>query len=601
MRLRIPTTWLWASAAALLVGLLLALAFLQLRWIDAVTVAERERMQAHLSAASGRLTQEFDHEVMRACMTFLVAPFEWREGHWRDVGEHARVWRQTAAFPDLIRGVHVINIEANGAAALHRYQEGDPALAAAKWEERFESVRARLTKAPSQGGPPVQWRIDTAIPALVLYVSDTGSRQGEPGAGHEKGAVILELDEDYLRRTLMPALVSKHLAVSAGLDYQVEVRTSDAGRLIFPLPAANEPGARKPDLELPFFALRPEEASRFAPMGAFEASGPGRRGQGQPKGRGPRADRPSFRGRGLAAQSVQGGREGHWRLAVRHRAGSLEAAVEDLRKRNLALGFAMLLLLGASVLLIFTLTRRTQKLARAHSEFLAGISHELLTPLAVIRSAADNLADGVAVSSERAQQYGEIIRKQSRRLSEMVQDALGFAVAQSVARERFREVNVADVVRRAVETCRPAIAESGIEFVQQVEPDLPAIPGDATALSHMLRNLIMNGVQYGGSGGSLAVTVQRAPAKNADAVQITVEDKGGGIAPEELQRIFEPFFRGQGAAQQRLHGTGLGLSLVKRIAGDHRGTVSVESRQPGGTVFTVRLPSIARREAAGGE
>jgi len=582
----------------MLVALLLSLAFLQFRWIDAVSVAERERMQAHLRAASGRLTQEFDHEVMRACMTFLVAPFEWREGHWRDVGEHARVWRQTAAFPNLIRSIYVINIEANGAAALHRYQEGDPTLAAAKWEERFESIRARLTTVTSQGGPPVQWRIDTAIPALVLFVSDTGSRQGDPGTGHEKGAVILELDEDYLRRTLMPALVSKHLAVSAGLDYQVEVRTSDAGRLIFPSPAANEPspaahepGAGKPDLELPFFALRPEEAGRFAPLAAFEASGPGRRGQSQSKGRGPRADRPSFRGRGLAAQSVQGGGEGHWRLSVRHRAGSLEAAVEGLRKRNLALGFAMLLLLGASVLLIFTLTRRTQKLARAHSEFLAGISHELLTPLAVIRSAADNLADGVAVSSERAQQYGEIIRKQSRRLSEMVQDALGFAVAQSVARERFREVNVADVVRRAVETCRPAIAEAGIEFVQQVEPDLPAVLGDATALSHMLRNLIMNGVQYGGSGGFLALKVKRAPAKNGDAVEITVEDKGGGIAPGELQRIFEPFFRGQGAAQMRLHGTGLGLSLVKRIAEDHRGTVSVESQRPGGTVFSVRLPA----------
>ncbi|MBN8730491.1 MAG: HAMP domain-containing histidine kinase [Acidobacteria bacterium] len=591
MRLRIPTTWLWASVAALLVALLLSLAFLQFRWIDAVTVAERERMQAHLRAASGRLTQEFDHEVMRACMTFLVAPFEWREGHWRDVGGHARVWRQTAAFPNLIRSIYVINIEANGAAALHRYQEGDPALASAKWEERFESVRARLTTATGQGGPPVQWRIDTAIPALVLYVSDTGARQGEPGAGHEKGAVILELDEDYLRRTLLPALVSKHLAVSAGLDYEVEVRTSDAGRLIFPSPAAHEPGAGKPDLELPFFALRPEEASRFAPLAAFEASGPGRRGQGQPKGRGPRADRPSFRGRGLAAQSVQGGGEGHWRLAVRHRAGSLEAAVDGLRKRNLALGFAMLLLLGASVLLIVTLTRRTQKLARAHSEFLAGISHELLTPLAVIRSAADNLADGVAVSNERAQQYGEIIRKQSRRLSEMVQDALGFAVAQSVARERFREVAVEDVVRRAVETCRPAIAEAGVEFVQQVEPGLPAILGDATALSHMLRNLIMNGVQYGGSGGSLALKVKRARTKSGDAVEITVEDKGGGIAPGELQRIFEPFFRGQGAAQMRLHGTGLGLSLVKRIAEDHRGTVSVESQRPGGTVFTVRLPA----------
>ena len=85
--------------------------------------------------------------------------------------------------------------------------------------------------------------------------------------------------------------------------------------------------------------------------------------------------------------------------------------------------------------------------------------------------------------------------------------------------------------------------------------------------------------------------VKRARTKSGYAVEITVEDKGGGIAPGELQRIFEPFFRGQGAAQRRLHGKGRGLSRGKLIAEDHRGTVSVESQRPGGTVFSVRLPA----------
>lgn len=597
MRPRIPTTWLWALAAVLLAALLVTLAVLQFRWIDAVTVAERERMQAHLQAASGRLTQEFDHEVMRACMTFLVAPFEWREGHWREVDEHVRVWRQTAAFPKLIHGIHVVNVEANGTASLYRYEPEAHAVQPAAWDERFQGVRARLEARRGQAGPPAQWAIDIRLPALVLYVSETGTWQGEPGGGHEKGALILELDQDELRTAIFPALVRKHLAVSAVLDYEVQVRPAAGGRVVYASPEADSASAAKPDLEMAFFAIRAEDAGRFAPAAAFEGTGPGRRGQGQGqgKGRGPRTDRPAFRGRGLVAQSVQGDTGGHWRLLVRHRAGSLEAAVEGLRRRNLALGFATLLLLGASVFLIFTLTRRTHQLARAHAEFLAGISHELLTPLAVIRSAADNLADGVAVSSERAQQYGEIIRKQSRRLSEMVQDALGFAVAQSVERERFREVSVEDVVRRAVETCRPAITSAGIEFVQELEPGLPQILGDSTALSHMLRNLIMNGVQYGGSGGYLAVKAARSRMRSGESVEITVEDKGQGIAAGELSRIFEPFYRGEGAAQQRLHGTGLGLSLVKRIAEDHRGAVSVESHRPGGTVFTVRLP------AAGGE
>jgi signal transduction histidine kinase len=192
-------------------------------------------------------------------------------------------------------------------------------------------------------------------------------------------------------------------------------------------------------------------------------------------------------------------------LLVTHRSGSLESAVASLRSRNLAVGFAILLLLAASVALIVVLAQRAQRLARLQAEFLAGISHELLTPLAVIRSAADNLAAGVADTGEHAQRYGEMIRRQSRRLSEMVQDALGFAVAQTRVRDRFRLVQVAEVVRRAVETSRPAIMEAGVELIEEIDPGLPPVLGDATALSHGLRNLLMNGLQYGGDGGWLAI------------------------------------------------------------------------------------------------
>lgn len=598
VRLHTLRTWLWAGAAALLVGLLALLATLQFRWIDAVITAERERMQAHVQAAASRMTQEFDRELMRVCATFLVAPFEWREGHWRQVGEHFRVWSQTATYPKLVRNVYVMSQHAGDRGELHRFDPAGGELEATPWPSQFAALRQRLESrgeqsamVPGLGPRPVQWTIEEQPPALVLIVN--ANAQGQSASGSRPsvmGALIVELNGEYMRDELLPNLARKHFPASAGFDYDTAVVSArDAARFVYRSPGSKESTFRAPDQAMPMFALRAADANTFTPMLAFARPGSAVRGKGN--GRGPSAGAPSFRGRGLAVQSIQGGMDAKWRLVAKHRSGSLETAVESLRRRHLAIGFATLLLLGLSVGLIFMLTRRAQQLAKAQSEFLAGISHELLTPLAVIRSAADNLADGVALSGERAQQYGEMIRRQSRRLSEMMQDALGFAVAQNVARERFRTVAIGELIRRAVETCRPAIVESGVELTQEIDPDLPAVLGEATALSHALRNLIMNGLQYGGDGGWLAIRAHRARGKTGEAVEIEVADKGPGIDPVDLPHLFEPFYRGGNAARVRLHGTGLGLSLVKRIADDHGGEVHVRSRRPGGTVFTLRLPA----------
>lgn len=611
MQLRTHRTLLWAGAIVVLLGLLGLLAFLQLRWINAVTTAERERMQAHLQAATHRLVQEFDRELMRACMTFLVAPFEWREGHWRDVGEHYQTWSQTAAYPKLIRNVYLVSGEGEAAAALYRFDPQVNRLDIVEWPSGFSPLRRRLEALRRPNPPesrqaprPAQWTIEEDIPALVLYVFEFSARQSPraapPAPAGERsqrvlGAVIVELDMEFLQKEILPQLSRKHLGVSGGFDYEVAVAGArDPKRFLYLSPGALPSSFLVPDLNVALLALRAEDANAMSPMAAIERTESFARGPS--RGRGPRVGGPPYRGRGLALQSILPGVEGRWRLLVTHRSGSLESAVAGLRSRNLAIGFAILLLLAASIGLIVVLTQRAQRLARLQAEFLAGISHELLTPLAVIRSAADNLADGVADTGERAQRYGEIIRRQSRRLSEMVQDALGFAVAQSLARHRFRSVVVGEVIRRAVETCRPAIVEAGVQLVEEIEPGLPPIQGDATALSHALRNLLMNGLQYGSDGGWLSIRARQASGRHGPEIEIVVEDRGQGVEPSDLPRIFEAFYRGRTAAASRLHGTGLGLSLVKRIAEDHGGHVSVKTARPGGTAFSLRLPAASSLE-----
>ena len=118
-------------------------------------------------------------------------------------------------------------------------------------------------------------------------------------------------------------------------------------------------------------------------------------------------------------------------MVVKHRAGSLEAAVAATRRRNLAISFGILLLLGASVGFIVLSSRRAQRLATQQMEFVAGVSHELRTPLAVICSAAENLADGVIDNRDQIKRYGGLIRDEGRRLTGMVEQVLEFAGAQS--------------------------------------------------------------------------------------------------------------------------------------------------------------------------
>ena len=124
-----------------------------------------------------------------------------------------------------------------------------------------------------------------------------------------------------------------------------------------------------------------------------------------------------------------------WTLAARHREGPLDAVVSQLRRRNLAISFGILLLLGAGMAFALVSARRAERLAQLQLDFVAGVSHELRTPLAVIRQAGDNMAEGVVSTPEQVREYGRVIRDEGRRLTGMVEHSLDFARSRSGKRE----------------------------------------------------------------------------------------------------------------------------------------------------------------------
>src|SRR5262249_45609126 len=132
--------------------------------------------------------------------------------------------------------------------------------------------------------------------------------------------------------------------------------------------------------------------------------------------------------------------EGVWLLRAMHRDGSIEAHVRNERKRDVLLSVAVMGLLVASLALVFTSARRARRLAAQQTAFVAGVSHELRTPLPVIRSAAENLAEGLVVEPERVRRYGELVVKEGRRLSHLVEQAIDFAALEAGAHVNPEEI-----------------------------------------------------------------------------------------------------------------------------------------------------------------
>jgi signal transduction histidine kinase len=277
-----------------------------------------------------------------------------------------------------------------------------------------------------------------------------------------------------------------------------------------------------------------------------------------------------------------------WRLFVRHRMGSLDAAVDDLRRRNLAIGAAILLVLAASAILVVISASRARKLGRMQVESAAAISHELRTPLAVIRAAAYNLEAGVIEDRSQVRHYASVVQGAGRRLSKMVDQILLFAETQARTRRSIAQVNIQDVIDKTLDEISVTFPAGHARVDKEIPDDLPLVSGDALLLSHCVQNLLSNALKY---GESKPVTISVKADRKVQEVQICVTDQGPGISQLDMPHIFKPFYRGK-SGELDPTGNGLGLALVRRLMDLQHGRVSVETGPYCGTTFTLHV-SIA--------
>jgi signal transduction histidine kinase len=245
------------------------------------------------------------------------------------------------------------------------------------------------------------------------------------------------------------------------------------------------------------------------------------------------------------------------------------------------------LLIGVGMIFAYRNVSSELALAKLKSDFVSNVSHELRTPLALIRLYAETLELGRIPTAGKQQQYYEIIRKESERLTSLINNILDFSRIEAGKKEySFRETDVADLVRSTLESYRFEIEQNGFEFEQKIDNNLPPLTVDREAIARSLLNLVNNAVKYSAGTKYLGVHLYRRDGN----VNLEVEDHGIGIPPKEQLKIFEKFYRVGDPLVHNTKGSGLGLALVRHIVQAHGGKVAVESAPGRGSKFIIILP-----------
>ena len=242
---------------------------------------------------------------------------------------------------------------------------------------------------------------------------------------------------------------------------------------------------------------------------------------------------------------------------------------------------------GVVIWLILRGLAQQRELVSLQRRFMADVSHELKTPLALIRLHAETLAEGRLRDESRRHAYHETIARESERLTLLLDNILDFSRIEAGRKEYvFAPCHIGHVVGQAWNLFKPRFVSEGFEVVFEVDPDLPEIRADEQAIQQVVINLLQNAFRYGAKGRYVALRVRQVGAE----VRIIIEDHGLGMNKTQIRRLGAIFERGVDPEVRKTRGTGLGLAIVKHIVAAHEGLLEVVSDVGKGSTFTVRLP-----------
>jgi two-component system, OmpR family, sensor histidine kinase SenX3 len=549
------------TATILMAAAVSILAILQYRWTSDVNRAGQDQIKAALQKGVRDFNQEFSYDFERLCESFEIDPAASASTLEARVAQSYQHWLMTASNPDMVAGLQIWRIDSAGDAYLEAFDPATRRFQDAVWVSNQAPLRTFLQQQEehlpemTSGREAVYfpWTLHEDTPGLVRPLFHLSSESEVGVSVQPVGFLVIDLNKEYLDQTYFPALVQQAFGDSG---FRVEVRSASAP---FKMVFESEPSTASP------------ASGPLATLNLMHAVGEEAKRRGHAPLQGSSPDR-------------------EWHLAVQYPAGSLGEAVAIWRRRSVAISFGLLAILTGSAVLIFFVSRRAERLALLRAEFVASVSHELGTPLAVIKSASENLIDGIVDSPQQVREYGAMIRDQGNRLERLVDQALAVSAGRSnPARLEVRALEIAPIIEKSLQASEPMLREAGFSVRTEIGEALPVVMADSGAAAKCIENLLSNAVKYSGKNHRVSIRAWSAPESAPPEVRISVEDEGVGIPAGDLLNVFEPFYRGIEARESHIRGAGLGLHLVKRMMESMGGCVTASSEPGRGSSFTLHF------------
>ena len=284
----------------------------------------------------------------------------------------------------------------------------------------------------------------------------------------------------------------------------------------------------------------------------------------------------------------------NWDLAVAYRGSSIEGVARASFQKSLLLTAFVLCLLLVGTILTLRAASHEMSLAVAKSNFVSNVSHELKTPLALIRLYAETLELDRVKDDQQAKEFLRTINGETRRLTQLINNILDFSKIEAGRKEyQFVLYDIEEVVETVLRTYEFQLRDAGFEVSTRIGHDLPMVSIDPEAIAQAVVNLLNNATKYSENTKKIEVAV----VARDNHIAIEVADHGIGIPRSEQQKIFEKFYRVSTALVHNTKGSGLGLALVKHVVEAHKGQVLVDSEPGRGSRFVILIP-IPKAETA---